>query len=256
MNLFAAASAPGCTVRNVVVKSSTLVYGCHARGPDVVHRGHAPSRAARARRSSAASTQVEGYVRDFAEDNPHVTVSLLRFANVIGDEIVTPLTRALRAAAGAVAVRLRPALPVRPRGRRDPLDPVRARAQPGRRLQRRRRRAAAVVRGRRDLRRSAPIAAAAVRHLDRRSGRCSASASSTCPRSTCTLLRYGRGVDNRKLKEPGSTTSTRRPRPCRRSSRRSDSATPSATTSRPTATSATSSSSSGTPPPSSATPVG
>ena len=39
---------------------------------------------------------VEGYVRDFAEDNPHVSVSLLRFANVIGDEILTPLTRALQ----------------------------------------------------------------------------------------------------------------------------------------------------------------
>ncbi len=39
---------------------------------------------------------VEGYVNDFAEDNPHVNVSLLRFSNVIGDDIETPLTRALR----------------------------------------------------------------------------------------------------------------------------------------------------------------
>ena len=31
MNLFAAASAPGSTVRNVVVKSSTLVYGASPR---------------------------------------------------------------------------------------------------------------------------------------------------------------------------------------------------------------------------------
>jgi UDP-glucose 4-epimerase len=38
---------------------------------------------------------VEGYVRDFAEDNPHVNVALLRFANVIGADIATPLTRAL-----------------------------------------------------------------------------------------------------------------------------------------------------------------
>ena len=33
MNLFAAASAPGSTVRNVVVKSSTLVYGAHPKDP-------------------------------------------------------------------------------------------------------------------------------------------------------------------------------------------------------------------------------
>jgi UDP-glucose 4-epimerase len=39
--------------------------------------------------------EVESYIRDFAEDNPHVSVSLLRFANVLGTDIVTPLTKAL-----------------------------------------------------------------------------------------------------------------------------------------------------------------
>jgi UDP-glucose 4-epimerase len=39
--------------------------------------------------------EVEGYLRDFAEDNPHVTVSLLRFANVLGTDIVTPISTAL-----------------------------------------------------------------------------------------------------------------------------------------------------------------
>ena len=39
--------------------------------------------------------EAEGYVRDFAEDNPHVTVTVLRFANVLGTDIVTPLSRAL-----------------------------------------------------------------------------------------------------------------------------------------------------------------
>ncbi len=39
--------------------------------------------------------EVEGYVRDFARDNPHVDLSLLRFSNVIGPDITTPLTRAL-----------------------------------------------------------------------------------------------------------------------------------------------------------------
>ena len=32
---------------------------------------------------------------DFAEDNPHVTVTMLRFANVLGDHIDTPITRML-----------------------------------------------------------------------------------------------------------------------------------------------------------------
>jgi UDP-glucose 4-epimerase len=39
--------------------------------------------------------EVEGYVRDFAEDNPHVTVSLLRYSNVLGPDIRTPLSKAL-----------------------------------------------------------------------------------------------------------------------------------------------------------------
>jgi UDP-glucose 4-epimerase len=39
--------------------------------------------------------EVEEYLRNFAEDNPHVTVSLLRFANVLGTDIVTPLSKAL-----------------------------------------------------------------------------------------------------------------------------------------------------------------
>ena len=40
--------------------------------------------------------EVESYVRDFADDNPHVTVTVLRFANVLGTDIVTPITRALQ----------------------------------------------------------------------------------------------------------------------------------------------------------------
>ncbi|HTO01455.1 MAG TPA: NAD-dependent epimerase/dehydratase family protein [Microthrixaceae bacterium] len=95
MNLFAAASSANSTVRNVIVKSSTMVYGCAPEDPTWFtedtprsRRSHAPIE-----RSLEA---VEGYVRDFAEDNPHVNVALLRFSNVIGAEIETPLTRMLQ----------------------------------------------------------------------------------------------------------------------------------------------------------------
>lgn len=94
MNLFAAASSPGSTVRNVVVKSSTLVYGSGPRDPNVFRedmRRTEPARTAVER----SLLEVEGYVRDFAEDNPHVTVSLLRFSNVLGRQIRTPLSKAL-----------------------------------------------------------------------------------------------------------------------------------------------------------------
>ncbi len=94
MNLFAAASAPGSTVRDVVVKSSAYVYGSAKEDPvwftEETPRSHSPR--TRVERSLEA---VEGYVRDFAEDNPHVNVTLLRFSNVLGPDIVTPISRAL-----------------------------------------------------------------------------------------------------------------------------------------------------------------
>ena len=95
MNLFAAASAASSTVRNVIVKSSTMVYGCAPEDPVWFNEDTPRSRPSRApvERSLEA---VEGYVRDFAEDNPHVNVALMRFSNVIGTEIETPLTRLLK----------------------------------------------------------------------------------------------------------------------------------------------------------------
>lgn len=94
MNLFAAASAADSTVRNVIVKSATAVYGSSPEDPTWFTEETPPARPLR-RPVERSLDQVEGYVRDFAEDNPHVVVSLLRFSNVIGSEIVTPLTRAL-----------------------------------------------------------------------------------------------------------------------------------------------------------------
>ncbi len=95
MNLFAAASAPGSTVQRVVVKSSSLVYGADREDPaffrEDMARTHPPKTGLE--RSLLA---VEDYVRDFAVDNPHVTVSMLRFSNVLGPTIVTPFSQILQ----------------------------------------------------------------------------------------------------------------------------------------------------------------
>ena len=94
MNLFAAAT--DSTVRNVVVKSSAYVYGSHPRDPvwfaEETERQIPPRH-----RVERSLTEVESYVRDFAVDNPHVAVSMLRFSNVLGAEIVTPLSKMLEA---------------------------------------------------------------------------------------------------------------------------------------------------------------
>ena len=95
MNLLAAASAAGSPVRTVVVKSSTLVYGAAPQDPvwfkEETPRSHSPKT-----RVERSLLEVEGYLRDFAEDNPHVAVTLLRFSNVLGTEITTPLSKALQ----------------------------------------------------------------------------------------------------------------------------------------------------------------
>jgi UDP-glucose 4-epimerase len=94
MNLLAAAGAPNSTVRHLVVKSSTLVYGSSHRDP-TWFREDMPRPSSPKTRVERSLVEVEGYIRDFAEDNPHVTVSLLRFANVLGTDIVTPISKAL-----------------------------------------------------------------------------------------------------------------------------------------------------------------
>ncbi len=95
MNLFAAASAPGSTVRDVVVKSSTLVYGADPRDPTWFTESSGRSGLPKSTVEQSL-IEVEGYVRDFSTDNPHVSVAMLRFANVLGPDITTPLAKALQ----------------------------------------------------------------------------------------------------------------------------------------------------------------
>ncbi len=91
MNLLAAAGASGSPVRQVVVKSSTMIYGSSAKDPNTFHED--------TRRSGPPQTRVEQslveaeqLVQDFAEENPSTLVSVLRFANVLGTDIVTPIS--------------------------------------------------------------------------------------------------------------------------------------------------------------------
>ncbi|HUZ42882.1 MAG TPA: NAD-dependent epimerase/dehydratase family protein [Acidimicrobiales bacterium] len=94
MNLLAAAGAPESSVRHIIVKSSSLVYGSSMQDPawfrETMQRVAPP-----VSRVERSLVEVESYLRDFAVDNPHVTVTLLRFANVLGTDIVTPISKAL-----------------------------------------------------------------------------------------------------------------------------------------------------------------
>jgi UDP-glucose 4-epimerase len=94
LNLLAALSHPQSTVTGVVVKSSALVYGAGVRDPHWFDE--------KAERTTPARTmvertllEVESQLRDFAEDNPRMRVAVLRLANVLGDQVETPFSRAL-----------------------------------------------------------------------------------------------------------------------------------------------------------------
>jgi len=94
MNLLAAAGAAGSSVRHIVVKSSSLVYGSSANDPSTFHEDTARGRPAR-NSVERALIEAEGLVRDFSEDNPATLVTVLRFANVLGTHLSTPISRNL-----------------------------------------------------------------------------------------------------------------------------------------------------------------
>jgi len=95
LNLLAAAGAAGSPVRQVVVKSSTLVYGSSWEDPVWFREEMSRTHSAKTR-VERSLLEAESYLHDFAEDNPHVVVSLLRFSNVLGTDIVTPTSKALQ----------------------------------------------------------------------------------------------------------------------------------------------------------------
>ncbi|MGH8998664.1 MAG: NAD-dependent epimerase/dehydratase family protein [Acidimicrobiia bacterium] len=95
MNVLAAAGSPGSSVRKVVVKSSTLVCGATHRDPTFFSEDAGRSGPARTA-VERSLLEIEGYLADFAEDHPEVTVTVLRCANVLGPGLDSALSRALR----------------------------------------------------------------------------------------------------------------------------------------------------------------
>ncbi|MGW6689638.1 NAD-dependent epimerase/dehydratase family protein [Streptomyces sp. NPDC054961] len=71
------------TVRRLVVKSSTSVYGGTSRDPAVFTETTQPKSLPEAGFAKDAA-EVEGYVRGFARRRPDVAVCVLRFANILG----------------------------------------------------------------------------------------------------------------------------------------------------------------------------
>ncbi|GAA2867951.1 NAD-dependent epimerase/dehydratase family protein [Streptosporangium fragile] len=87
-----AACQRSATVRRVVVRSTTAVYGSSARDPAVFTEDAEPAEPPGHGYAKDAS-EVEGYVRGFARRRRDVVVSTLRFANFMGPGVDSPLTR-------------------------------------------------------------------------------------------------------------------------------------------------------------------
>src|SRR5437879_2181899 len=91
MQLFAACQKAE-TVKRHVMKSTTAVYGADPHDPAVFTEA-AQSRTVPRAGLMKDVVELERYARDFGRRRPHVDVTILCFANFIGPDIETTLTR-------------------------------------------------------------------------------------------------------------------------------------------------------------------
>ena len=82
-------------LRTLVVKSSTTAYGASSRDPAMFTEEMEPRRPPRTGYAKDVN-EVERYVRGFARRRPDVQTTLLRCANVIGPQVVSPLASYFR----------------------------------------------------------------------------------------------------------------------------------------------------------------
>lgn len=93
MQLFAACQkAP--SVRRVILKSTSEVYGSHPHDP-VMHTEDSSSRRPPADGFGRDSMDIEAYARGLARRRPDIAVTILRLANMIGPAMDTALSRYL-----------------------------------------------------------------------------------------------------------------------------------------------------------------
>ena len=94
MQLLAAAQKAS-SLRTLVVKSTTTVYGAGPRDPAMFTEEMSPKRLPRSGYAKDVY-EIEGYVRGFARRRPDVRVTTVRAANVIGPHVASPITSYFR----------------------------------------------------------------------------------------------------------------------------------------------------------------
>ena len=187
-----------------------------ARRPGVLHRGHAAPARRRARGSSGHRRGRERRRRLRGAQPATSRSASCASPTALGPDLDDLALAAAAAAGGPVHPRLRPALPVRPRGRHRRRARARRRATTSPASTTSRRTACSRCRRSSSLlgKPLAPILPPWGTGLAARR-RCASPASGSRPRCS-RQLRYGRGLDNRKLKATGYGCATRPARPCQR----------------------------------------
>nr|WP_218848892.1 NAD-dependent epimerase/dehydratase family protein [Nocardioides perillae] len=82
-------------LRQLVVKSTTTIYGASSRDPAMFTEEMDPRRTPRSGYAKDAA-EVESYVRGFARRRPDVAVTTLRCANVVGPDVASPIAAYFR----------------------------------------------------------------------------------------------------------------------------------------------------------------
>jgi UDP-glucose 4-epimerase len=80
------------TVARLVVRSTTTIYGSSPRDPALFTEDMEP-RALPSGGYGKDAVEVEGYVRGFSRRRPDIAVTVLRFANILGPGVDSPLAR-------------------------------------------------------------------------------------------------------------------------------------------------------------------
>ena len=83
------------TLKSLVVKSTTTMYGASSRDPAMFTEDMGPKQVPNSGYAKDCY-EVEGYVRGFARRRPDVNVTTIRAANVIGPHVTSPITSYFR----------------------------------------------------------------------------------------------------------------------------------------------------------------
>lgn len=109
MKLLGACAEAG--VRKVVLKSSTLVYGAHSVNSAFLREDH-PLQGSKSYGYIRDLVEIEAFCNGFQRQYPDTTLTLLRFAHIVGPKADTPLTRFLREEESLVLLGFDPMLQV------------------------------------------------------------------------------------------------------------------------------------------------